>query len=41
MGLQIMRERAAAIGADLAVVSSPNDGTSVTVAWTPNGAGDR
>jgi signal transduction histidine kinase len=41
MGLDIMRERAAAIGADLAVVSGPNAGTSVTVAWTPNGAGDR
>jgi signal transduction histidine kinase len=41
-GLRIMRERAAAIGADLAVVSSPNAGTSVRVAWTPkDGASDR
>jgi signal transduction histidine kinase len=41
-GLRIMRERAAAIGADLAVVSSPNAGTSVTVAWTPqDGTSDR
>ena len=41
-GLRIMQERAAAIGADLAVVSSPNAGTSVTVAWTAqDGAGDR
>ena len=42
MGLRIMQERAAAIGADLAVVSSPNAGTSVTVAWTPqDGTHDR
>ncbi|MDH3756108.1 MAG: sensor histidine kinase [Acidimicrobiia bacterium] len=42
MGLRIMQERAAAIGADLAVVSSPSAGTSVTVAWTPqNGTCDR
>jgi signal transduction histidine kinase len=42
LGLRIMQERAEAIGADLAVVSSPNAGTSVTVAWTSqDGAGDR
>jgi signal transduction histidine kinase len=42
MGLDIMRERAASIGADLAVVSGSNAGTSVTVAWTPrNGTRDR
>jgi signal transduction histidine kinase len=33
MGLQIMRERAQAIGGELRVTSAPGQGTSVTVTW--------
>ena len=33
MGLDIMRERASGIGADLTVTSAPNDGTAVKVSW--------
>jgi signal transduction histidine kinase len=33
MGLEIMRERAAGIGADLTIKSQPGDGTTVAVAW--------
>lgn len=35
MGLGIMRERADGIGADLAVVTAPANGTSVEVTWAP------
>jgi two-component system nitrate/nitrite sensor histidine kinase NarX len=35
LGLHIMRERAAAIGADFFIQSSPGRGTIVTVVWTP------
>jgi PAS domain S-box-containing protein len=40
MGMGSMRERAAAIGADLGVTSSPGSGTAITLTWTshPNGA---
>jgi PAS domain S-box-containing protein len=38
LGLGIMRERADAIGATLAVSSQPNQGTSVEVCWTNNNA---
>ncbi|MBV9577178.1 MAG: GAF domain-containing sensor histidine kinase [Chloroflexi bacterium] len=37
MGLQIMRERAAAIGAKLVVSSAPGEGTRVTIHWTEAG----
>jgi signal transduction histidine kinase len=33
MGLEIMLERAAQIGAELAIQSQPGDGTTVTVTW--------
>jgi signal transduction histidine kinase len=33
LGLAIMRERAAAIGASLIIESQPGHGTSVTVTW--------
>jgi signal transduction histidine kinase len=33
LGLEIMRERAAAIGAVLRVASRPGDGTRLTVVW--------
>lgn len=33
MGLRIMQERAAVIGADLRVVSKPGEGTNVTITW--------
>jgi signal transduction histidine kinase len=35
LGLKIMQERAAAIGADLSIRSSPGQGTSVRVVWKP------
>ena len=35
LGLQIMRERAEAIGAELVIETSPTDGTTVTVTVTP------
>jgi signal transduction histidine kinase len=35
-GLAGMRERAAAVRAQLAIVSTPGGGTKVTVAWTPD-----
>ncbi|MBV8682987.1 MAG: hypothetical protein JO111_08955 [Caulobacteraceae bacterium] len=34
-GLAGMRERAAAIGANLTIASAPGDGTRVTVTWRP------
>ena len=38
LGLKIMRERAEAIGADLTVKSSPNQGTLVSLLWQPAAA---
>jgi signal transduction histidine kinase len=38
MGLQIMRERAQAIGAKLTIESAPGRGTTVAVVW-PAGEG--
>jgi signal transduction histidine kinase len=35
-GLDIMRERAASIGAELYVDSNPGDGTTVTLVWHPD-----
>lgn len=35
LGLSIMEERAAAIGADLAIRTEPGQGTEVTVSWKP------
>ena len=37
LGLGIMRERAAAIGADFNVESRPGHGTSVTLTWNNEG----
>ena len=33
MGLDIMRERASGVGADLTVTSTPNAGTTIDVSW--------
>jgi two-component system nitrate/nitrite sensor histidine kinase NarX len=35
-GLQIMHERAAAIGADLTIKSQPSQGTTITAIWQPD-----
>lgn len=35
LGLRIMKERAAAIGADVSIQSSPGQGTTVWVSWKP------
>ena len=32
-GMDIMRQRAALVGASLSVTSSPNEGTAVTITW--------
>jgi signal transduction histidine kinase len=40
MGLEIMRERAAGIGADLTIRSQPEAGTTVAVAWPINQSGE-
>jgi signal transduction histidine kinase len=40
MGLDIMRERADEIGADLAVSSDPNGGTTVDLTWNDKPAGE-
>jgi two-component system nitrate/nitrite sensor histidine kinase NarX len=34
-GLEIMRERAASIGASLEISSAPGEGTTVTLRWPP------
>jgi signal transduction histidine kinase len=39
LGLRIMKERAAAIGAELSIYSSPGLGTTVCVHWIPKEAG--
>lgn len=38
MGMSIMRERAAAVGADLRIVSAPGAGTVVEMVWRPAAA---
>jgi signal transduction histidine kinase len=35
LGLEIMRERAQAVGAELVVESQPGQGTQVTALWRP------
>jgi nitrate/nitrite-specific signal transduction histidine kinase len=37
MGLDIMQERASEIGADLAITSEPEAGTTVDVTWSDDG----
>jgi signal transduction histidine kinase len=39
LGVSIMRERAAAVGASLQVASDPHSGTRVEVMWRANGGG--
>ncbi|NLD71996.1 MAG: HAMP domain-containing protein [Chloroflexi bacterium] len=41
MGLGIMRERAAAVGADLCVASAPGQGARVRVVWSPRPGVDK
>ena len=38
-GIQIMRERAEAIGARLYINSAPDDGTEIHLIWQANGVG--
>ncbi|MBP7689529.1 MAG: PAS domain S-box protein [Thermoflexales bacterium] len=40
LGTQIMRERAAAIGASYALYSAPGEGTQITITWAEPGAKD-
>ena len=35
LGLRIMRNRAAIIGASLTIVTAPRNGTEVVLAWDP------
>jgi signal transduction histidine kinase len=37
LGMRIMKERAAAIGADFSIQSRPDQGTGVSVVWKPQG----
>jgi signal transduction histidine kinase len=35
LGLRIMQERAAALGAEWSLQTNPNQGTTICVCWTP------
>jgi signal transduction histidine kinase len=40
LGLRMMRERAAEIGAELSITSSPGEGTSVVLSWSADSSAD-